>query len=71
MKDNFVKTCAYRQKHRANVHWTASSVSVILSAEKKITFLHDLRLLPTENLERILEDVFRREYIYVRGLRSQ
>ena len=35
----------------------------ILSAEKKITFLHDLRLLPTENLEGILEDVIRREYI--------
>ena len=35
-----------------------------ISAEKKITFLHDLRLLPTENLEGILEDVFRREYIF-------
>ena len=32
-------------------------------AEKKITFLHGLRLLPTENPEGILEDVFRREYI--------
>ena len=33
-----------------------------ISAEKKITFLHGLRLLPTENPEEILEDVFRREY---------
>ena len=33
-----------------------------ISAEKIITFLHDLRLLPTENLEGILENVFRREY---------
>ena len=41
----------------------AGLVPIILSAEKKITFLHDLRMLPTENLEGILEDVFRREYI--------
>ena len=38
------------------------NLPAILSAEKKITFRLDLRLLATENTEKILEDVFRREY---------
>ena len=38
-------------------------VSFILCAEKKISLLRDLRLLPTENNEEILEDVLGREYI--------
>ena len=35
-----------------------------LGAEKKITFRRDLRLLPTENTNKILEVVFRRENIH-------
>ena len=41
----------------------ASGTCIILSTEKKITFRRDLRLLTTENINKILEDVFRREYM--------
>ena len=45
------------------VHSSKRKQSVVLSTEKKITFRRDLRLLATENTEKILEDVFRREYM--------
>ena len=44
------------------------NIDAILSVEKKVTLLHDLRLHPTENNEKTLEDVCRNDYISSQGV---